>query len=484
MDAKGYSPLWSRFDSAAISASIVVATALRFWKLGSPAEPAYDETKVLRQAQSFLRGWRPPYSSHPPGGKLMVALSVFLFGNCPWGWRAANALMGTALVPITYLVARRLFHSKLAASLAAALLLCEGMFLVASRLAMINIVYMTLAAWAYLILWCFVQNPAARTQPVQLAAMSILLGLFVSTKAAISEVGVSLALLTVALTLIVDGHARVPAESGKLIARRVIGACGLVIAVVSLVYLAVFVTYYWTVWRGIGDFVAYHRRVINRNLNLPTSFPDASPFWSWPLLLHQYAYFRKDLLNGAAEVIMCGGNPLLWWAVLPAILIASIRGYTQKSMSWIFLAAGYFANLAMWIPLRRYLFIYSYMPALYFGLLALAGSLEQCWNGGARRWEHLVLLVPLLPCLTLGLGVVWGGVAACSISIVYLLLTRHSEGYDGKFVCLIFTSAAVLLFAYFLPVWIGMPISEAGYTARMWLHDQELANWVGYDSAR
>ena len=43
----------------------------------------------------------------------------------------------------------------------------------------------------------------------------------------------------------------------------------------------------------------------------------------------------------------------------------------------MFVAAGYIANLAMWIPIRRYLFIYSYMPALYFGLLALAGALER-----------------------------------------------------------------------------------------------------------
>ncbi|MGB8364358.1 MAG: phospholipid carrier-dependent glycosyltransferase [Rhizomicrobium sp.] len=484
MDAKGYSPSWSRFDSAAISASIVVATALRFWHLGSPAQPVYDETKVLRQAHSFLHGWRPPYSSHPPGGKLLVALGVSLFGNYPWGWRAANALMGTALVPITYLLARRLFRSRLAASIAAVLLLCEGMFLVASRLAMINIVYVTLGAWAYLMLWCFVQNPVPRTQRVQLAAMSILLGLFVSAKAAISEVGVSLTLLVTAVTLISDGQTRVPAESPKLIARRVIGACGLVVGTVLLVYLAVFLAYYRVTWRGIGDFVAYHQHVIDRNLNLPIGFPNASPFWSWPLLLHPYAYWKKDLLNGAVEVIWCGGNPLLWWAVLPAILIALVRGYTQKSMPWMFLAVGYLANLAMWIPIRRYLFIYSYMPALYFGLLALAGALEECRNGSARRWEHLVLLAPILPCLILGLGVVWGGFAAGSISIVYLLLWRGPEGYDGKFVCLIFISAAILLFAYFSPLWMGIPLSQAGYTARMWLHGQGLASWIGYDADR
>jgi dolichyl-phosphate-mannose-protein mannosyltransferase len=460
-----------------ISASIVVATALRFWRLGSPAEPVYDETKVLTQAQSYLHGWRPPYSSHPPAAKMLVALSVSLFGNYPWGWRAANALIGTALLPITYLLGRRLFRSRLAASIAAGLILCDGMFLVASRLAMINIVYITIGAGAYLVLWCFVQNPVARTQRIQLVAMSLLLGLYVSTKAAISEVAVLLALGVVVVTLIGGTPMRLSALRTNLISRRVIGACGLIVSIVLLVYLAVLVSYYWVVWRGFGDLVAYHHRVIHQNLELPPDFPNASPFWSWPLLLHPYPYWKRDLLNGTVQVIWCGGNPLLWWAVLPAILIASVRGYAQKSMTWIFLAAGYFAYLVMWIPIQRYVFIYSYIPGLYFGLLALAGALDECWHGGARRWEHLALLTPILPCLVLGLGFLWGGLTACSILVVYAVLVRQSAAYEGKFVCSMFMIATLLIFAYFLPMWMATPLSQPGYKARMWLNGPGLASW-------
>ena len=477
-DGKGYLPSWSGFDSAAISASIVVATAMRFWHLGRPAEPVYDETKVLTQAQAFLHGWRPPYSSHPPLGKMIVALSVALFGNDPWGWRAANAILGSALVPITYLLARRLFRSKLAASIAAVLVLCDGMFLVASRLAMINIVYITLGAWAYLMLWCFVQNPEPPSRRLQLVAMSVLLGLFVSSKAAISEVAVLLSLGIVSITLFVEVPAGLSIDRAKMVARKVTVTCGLVVGIVLLVFLTVFLSYYWVVWRGIGEVVTYHQRVFQHNLGMPSNFPDSSPFWSWPLLLHPYAYWKKDLLNGTVEVMWCGGNPLLWWAVLPAILIAFIRGYEQRSMTWTFLAAGYVAYFAMWIPVRRYLFIYSYMPAFYLGLLALAGALGECWNGSARRWEHLALSAPVVLCLFLAFGLIWGGLATCLISIVYLILTRRSEGRDGKFVFLIFLFGTVLVFTYFLPFWIGVPISEAAYTARMWLHGTGRASWL------
>jgi dolichyl-phosphate-mannose-protein mannosyltransferase len=470
--------LWSGFDSAAISVSIVVAAVLRFWRLGSPSEPVYDETKVLTQAQSFLHGWRPPYSSHPPFGKLVVALSVRLFGDSPWGWRGADALIGTALVPITYLLARRLFRSRLAASIAAGLLLCEGMFLIASRLAMINIVYITTGAWAYLVLWRFVQDPRPRMRRIELVAMGLLLGLCVSTKAAISEVAVLLALSVVAFTLADPVPTLSFSSLTNFATRKVIGGCGLVLGLVLLVYLSVFIVFDWVVWHGIGGFVAYHQHVIQHNLDFPASFPNASPFWSWPLLLRPYAYWTKNPLNGTVEVLWCGGNPLLWWAIIPAVLIAGVRGYTHKSMPWMFVTAGYIANIAMWIPIRRYLFIYSYMPALYFGLLALSGDLRECWTGNARRWEHFLLLAPLLPCLILGLKLMWAGLAIFSISIAYLVLSRRLEGWDGKFVCLIFAFVTLLTFVYFLPLWMDIPLSQTGYASRMWLNGQGLASWL------
>jgi dolichyl-phosphate-mannose--protein O-mannosyl transferase len=343
---------------------------------------------------------------------------------------------------------------------------------------MINIVYITLGASAYLILWCFVQSPESRTRRIYLLAMSLVLGLYVAAKAAISEVGVLLTLAVVAFTFIRERRTRISAGRSSSVARRIIGACGLVSAIALLVYLMVFLPYYWFGWwSGIGDFVAYHQRVLHYNSGLPTDFPDASPFWSWPLLLHPYPYFQKDLLNDTVEVIWCGGNPLLWWAILPAILISFVHAYTQKNLSWIFLSAGYLAYLAMWIPLRRYIFIYSYMPAQYLGLLALAGALDQCWMGSARCWEQLILLAPVVICLILAFGVQWGVMIACSIAIVYLFLAHSPEGRDAKFVCLTFASATLWFCVYFFPLWTCIPLSQAGYTARMWLRGPGLVNW-------
>jgi dolichyl-phosphate-mannose--protein O-mannosyl transferase len=80
--------------------------------------------------------------------------------------------------------------------------------------------------------------------------------------------------------------------------------------------------------------------------------------------------------------------------------------------------------------------------------------------------------------LILGLKLMWAGLAIFSISIAYLVLSRRLEGWDGKFVCLIFAFVTLLTFVYFLPLWMDIPLSQTGYASRMWLNGQGLASWL------
>ena len=89
----------------------------------------------------------------------MIVACAKLFGCSFSSWRIGSAVTGTALIPITYLLARRMFYSRGAAILAGLLMLGEGLFLQYSRLALINIVYLTLGAAAYLVMFRLIQSP-------------------------------------------------------------------------------------------------------------------------------------------------------------------------------------------------------------------------------------------------------------------------------------------------------------------------------------
>ena len=167
------------------------------------------------------------------------------------------------------------------------------------------------------------------------------------------------------------------------------------------------------------------------------------------------------------------GNPIIWWAVVVAIPLAAIKAVRRSCSALAFLVSGYALYIAMWIPVGRYKFIYYYLPALYLGILALAGVLDECWWGNAEAWEQAALLLVLLPSLVLGLGIGFGLSAAAAIAVSFSFLLRKGRQHSGRFVCNLYVAAVVVGFIYFLPLWTGIPLTPAGFRARMWL-----AGWM------
>jgi dolichyl-phosphate-mannose--protein O-mannosyl transferase len=474
--------LWTRVDTLIITSLAVVGAAVRFWRLDAPAQLFFDERLVHSQADRYLHGWSSQQhgvflSSHPPLAKLIVALSIRLFGDSPWSWRGPNALIGTALIAVTYLLARRAFHSRLAAALAGALVFCDGIFLVASRTAMINIVYVTIAACAYLVLFRFLQETDRSARRRELIVMGPLLGLFLGTKFGISEVGAAM----IVGFMLWDITAR---SRDRTVTQRWLeglGVLGVLISLSGITFVAVFFPYYWFGWwHGVGDLIAYHRWVLHRHM-IAGFFkaPAASPFWSWPLLAHPFGYWRKPVDSSQVVSVWCGGNPLLWWAVLVAVPLAARRRSRAQHSAWTFVTMGYLCYMAMWIPVERELFIYDYMPAVYIGELALAGLLAECWQGHAGRWEAVALLVPLAPVLLLGIGNSFGLILFLAVVASYLVLMLRTQ-VAGKFVCIALVGMGFAVFVYFFPIWTAIPVSPDSLDARFWFHGPGLVDWTVY----
>jgi Gpi18-like mannosyltransferase len=174
-------PAWIATDTIIISALLIVAAITRFWNLGHPAEIVFDEVHFVAQGRHYLHG-ESFLDPHPPLAKLVIALGILLFGDHPWSWRVGNATLGTAIVGITYLLGRRMSGSRLVGALAGAIILCDGMYLVDSHYAVIDIVYLTCAAVAYLLFYRFAQTPDPRARQRLLPWIGLVLGLCLASK--------------------------------------------------------------------------------------------------------------------------------------------------------------------------------------------------------------------------------------------------------------------------------------------------------------
>ncbi|MGH7926092.1 MAG: phospholipid carrier-dependent glycosyltransferase, partial [Candidatus Binatus sp.] len=174
-------PPWIATDTIIITALLIAAAITRFWHLGHPAEIVFDEVHFVAQARHYLHG-ESFLDPHPPLAKLVIAAGILIFGDHPFGWRVGNATIGTALVGITYLLGRRMSGSRLVGTLAGAILLCDGMYLVDSHYAVIDIVYLTCAAVSYLLFFKFAQTPDAIARRRILPWIGLALGLCLASK--------------------------------------------------------------------------------------------------------------------------------------------------------------------------------------------------------------------------------------------------------------------------------------------------------------
>ncbi|MBN6051175.1 phospholipid carrier-dependent glycosyltransferase, partial [Nonomuraea sp. RK-328] len=166
-------PLWGWLGPVLVT---VFGGILRFVRLGEPRAVVFDETFYIKDAYSLLTYgverytvgdtkdpiadrrilagnldiWKhcpepadcAAFVSHPPLGKWMIGVGEWLFGMNPFGWRFAAAVAGTLSILIIARVARRMTRSTLLGCLAGLLLALDGLHLVLSRTALLDIFLM------------------------------------------------------------------------------------------------------------------------------------------------------------------------------------------------------------------------------------------------------------------------------------------------------------------------------------------------------
>jgi dolichyl-phosphate-mannose-protein mannosyltransferase len=133
--------LSQRARDAAIAAGLgITSFILLFVRYWVPPGKIFDEVYFARAAEEYLQRRYIYENTHPPVTKLLITLSVILFGglqhgDTSYGWRFLNVVAGAVAVTICFYLAKRITRSTLFAVYAAALFGLDGMHYVQSRIA-------------------------------------------------------------------------------------------------------------------------------------------------------------------------------------------------------------------------------------------------------------------------------------------------------------------------------------------------------------
>jgi len=187
-----------------------------------------------------------------------------------------------------------------------------------------------------------------------------------------------------------------------------IGACLVIVplAVYALSYLPyVAFGHSWAIPEtgpGYGWSVdELHAQMFGYHFNLQAGHDSASPWWSWPLALKPTWFYNGDFDGSRIAVIYNGGNPILTWAGIPALVVCAVLAWKRRSAALVLVVVAFAFQFIPWIRIERATFAYHYLTAVIFAMIAVAYLVDELlrrpvWRSLAIGYLALVVVFGLL----------------------------------------------------------------------------------------
>ena len=342
----------------AVIAPILIALAsfvLRVINLGLPKGFVFDEVYYVDGARDLLKygveidGTNPEFIVHPPVGKWLIASGIKLFGDNEFGWRFASAVFGTLLILLFARLVHVLFYSPLLTALGAALMALDGLLLVHSRTALLDL-FLTFFTLMGVLLWHRNRHIWA----------GFVFGLAIGCKWSAVYFVAIVGLIAVYRILIAHDIRK----SVKPIAAKIAQYGLLPIFVYTLAWAGWFISdrgwsRQWST-NPLLSWLHYHSEILNFHTGLTQTHPYQANPWSWLIMGRPTSFFyaspKECGAKDCAQEVLALGTPILWW--VGTIAVAVVVGYWIKSLIHhridaaativvIGLAAGYLPWFAM-----------------------------------------------------------------------------------------------------------------------------------------
>ena len=469
---------------------------LRFYRLGTPKAVVFDETYYVGDAYGILRhgveinhvknadallvqgktnilATGGELVVHPPLGKVLIAGGEWLFGLTPFGWRFSVALVGTLAILMTARITRRMTRSTLLGCVAGLLLAVDGLELVMSRTALLDIFVMfwALAAFGCLVVdrdWSRARIAAAAAAGTGgdegpalgirwwRAAAGLCLGAAVASKWNGIWYLPAFGLLTVAWDL---GARRAAGYLAPWRGALVRDGKWLPVTFVVLpvaAYLASWSGWFaspygydrdWAaqhgnttpIWSALDSLYQYNKYMLQFGLGLTTGHPYKSQPWTWLLVTRPVSFYyatpKTCGVPNCSQEVLAIGTPFIWYVSIPMLAVLAIWWLARRDWRAGAVLLGVAAG---WLPWFWFA-LHDHRTEFYF---------------------YAVVFDPFLVIgITLCLGLIVGPVRA-----------PPARRGLGAAVAGAYVLAVLWDFSYLYPVLAAQVIPYSSWLARMWYH--------------
>ncbi|MBI1858745.1 MAG: phospholipid carrier-dependent glycosyltransferase [Candidatus Melainabacteria bacterium] len=401
-----------------------ISLFIRISNISYPESITWDETHFVHFVKNMISG-QGYFTDHPPFGRILMYISTQTFGDNALGWRASQALIGALLVPTSFLLAKTIFQTKNAGLITATLITFEPILTLFSRIGVVDIF---LIFFMSISLFLFIDS--FKNKNLRLFILcSICSGLAIAVK----WIGLIL------IPIYILWH--ISQQKSFIFKKRFYV---LFFAILALSYLSTF-----AVDTKSFQFLSTKYSIENKNFAYAVinwhslAFKShakqmthlySSKWYTWPLLYKPFWLDFKLTSHSlsSAKCFATLGNPTIWWGGLIVLIIQSILFVFKRNKILFFLTGSYLLSLIPFVFISRPMFIYHYIPALFFLILII---------------EHLILNLP-------------------------------KNIFSRAFIS-VYIASTIFLYFYFLPFVNGTLVTYEEYHKKLWFENwkYKLIGW-------
>ena len=386
----------------------------------------FDEIYHARTAYEYIHDMTIYEWTHPPLGKLLMTIPIRFMGMTPFAYRVMGNIAGLLLLIVIYVFAKRLFGSTRYAALAMLLFAADGMHFVQTRIGTVDSYLVLFMLLAYLFMYqyiCCKTEDGVSTKLFNLFASGLFMGCAIATKWNGAYCGVGLAIVFFVNLYIRSRHAR-SYGSWRSQVRTIIPCCFVFFVFVPiLIYLASYIPFFitYTGDNAMVGFFELQEQMYNYHSKLDATHPFSSRWYLWPIGIKPVWYYKGNVGEGMVSSIACHSNPFIWWTGILGMLYALKEMLIERKKSFSFLIVAALACYVPYMFIPRIMYLYHYFP-----------------------------VVPLMILMTVG------GLKAL-------------DSFTKKRLSLWYAVIAVLVFAFFYPIYSGAVIPEWYASLTTWL---------------
>ncbi|HOB19342.1 MAG TPA: glycosyltransferase family 39 protein [Candidatus Atribacteria bacterium] len=374
----------------------------------------FDEIYHARTAYEHLHKIRPYEWTHPPLGKLFIAIGIKIFGMNTFGWRIVGTLFGAAMIPIMYMFGLKLFRKSFYGFCAAFLMMFDLMHFAQTRIATIDsyttffVILMYYFMMDYYLNKSYTRGFARSLVPLFLSGLFFGLGAAVKWSAIYAAPGLAVIFFLAKYEEFKDyrQHKKLDEAERPSWVKRFIPAywygtllsCVVFFIIIpAAIYFLSYIPYLQVEGMTFKDILEYQKRMYNYHSGLEATHSFQSPWWSWPLIIRPIWYYKApDMPAGLASTISSFGNPAVWWAGLAAFFYA-LKEAVVRNKKALLLVIAIVSQILPWTLISRAAFIYHFFPIIPFMMLAVVYVINKLEDMGLeRKWVYAYLALVLV----------------------------------------------------------------------------------------